>query len=321
MYYSAFQPMNTKLSPETTTPVASKAILASDESFLAGLGRRVRALRNRRGMTRKMLAIEADVSERHLAQLETGDSNISVLLLQRIAEALGVTISEFFAEPSGHASAAGAGAGAGTHGDATVVLQLLERLPAIRRREIVDGLRSELEPFTGTRSARIALIGLRGAGKTTLGARLAADLGAPFIELDRAIEADAGMNLAEIFSLYGQSGYRRLEKRTLERVLAANPRAIISVGGGVVSERDTYERLLANCFTVWVKAHPEEHMTRVVAQGDLRAMADNDAAMEDLRDILAAREPLYGMADFQLETSGDTVDQSFTKLKRAIAAR
>jgi XRE family transcriptional regulator, aerobic/anaerobic benzoate catabolism transcriptional regulator len=178
-----------------------------------------------------------------------------------------------------------------------------------------------VENSTGTRSARIALIGLRGAGKTTLGARLAADVNAPFIELDREIESDAGMSLAEIFSLYGQAGYRRLEKRTLERVLAANPRAIISVGGGVVSERDTYERLLASCFTVWVKAHPEEHMARVVAQGDLRAMADNDAAMEDLRDILAAREPLYGMADFQLETSGDSVDQSFAKLKRAIAAR
>jgi XRE family aerobic/anaerobic benzoate catabolism transcriptional regulator len=300
--------MATKISPEHSAPVAG---LAADEGFLAGLGRRVRALRNRRGMTRKMLALEADVSERHLAQLETGDGNISVLLLQRIAQALGVAISEFFAE-HGEASA---------HGETSAVIQLLDRLPANRRREIADRLRSEVENSTDTRSARIALIGLRGAGKTTLGARLAADLNAPFIELDREIEADAGMSLAEIFSLYGQAGYRRLEKRTLERVLAANPRAIISVGGGVVSERDTYERLLASCFTVWVKAHPEEHMARVVAQGDLRAMADNDAAMEDLRDILAAREPLYGMADFQLETSGDSVDQSFAKLKRAIAAR
>lgn len=300
--------MATKISPEHSAPVAG---LAADEGFLAGLGRRVRALRNRRGMTRKMLALEADVSERHLAQLETGDGNISVLLLQRIAQALGVAISEFFAE-HGEASA---------QGETSAVIQLLDRLPANRRREIADRLRSEVENSTDTRSARIALIGLRGAGKTTLGARLAADLNAPFIELDREIEADAGMSLAEIFSLYGQAGYRRLEKRTLERVLAANPRAIISVGGGVVSERDTYERLLASCFTVWVKAHPEEHMARVVAQGDLRAMADNDAAMEDLRDILAAREPLYGMADFQLETSGDSVDQSFAKLKRAIAAR
>ena len=302
--------MATKLSPEHAAPAAAQA---ADEGFLAGLGRRVRAMRNRRGMTRKMLALEADVSERHLAQLETGDGNISVLLLQRIAQALGVAISDFFAEPS-HA-------GAVAHGETSAVIQLLDRLPANRRREIADRLRSEVEHTTDTRTARIALIGLRGAGKTTLGARLAADLNAPFIELDREIEADAGMSLAEIFSLYGQAGYRRLEKRTLERVLAANPRAIISVGGGVVSERDTYERLLASCFTVWVKAHPEEHMARVVAQGDLRAMADNDAAMEDLRDILAAREPLYGMADFQLETSGDSVEQSFAKLKRAIAAR
>jgi XRE family transcriptional regulator, aerobic/anaerobic benzoate catabolism transcriptional regulator len=302
--------MATKLIPEHAAPAPTQA---ADEGFLAGLGRRVRALRNRRGMTRKMLAVDADVSERHLAQLETGDGNISVLLLQRIAEALGVTISDFFAEPSL--------AGAAAHGETSAAIQLLERLPANRRREIADRLRGEVENTTDTRSARIALIGLRGAGKTTLGARLAADLSTPFVELDREIEADAGMSLAEIFSLYGQAGYRRLEKRTLERVLAANPRAVISVGGGVVSERDTYERLLASCFTVWVKAHPEEHMARVVAQGDLRAIADNDAAMEDLRDILAAREPLYGMADSQLETSGDSVDQSFAKLKRAIAAR
>jgi XRE family transcriptional regulator, aerobic/anaerobic benzoate catabolism transcriptional regulator len=146
-------------------------------------------------------------------------------------------------------------------------------------------------------------------------------LNVPFIELDREIETDAGMDLAGIFSLYGQAGYRRLEKRTLERVLAANGPAVISVGGGVVSERETYDRLLASCFTVWVKAKPEEHMARVVAQGDLRAMAENDEAMEDLRDILAAREPLYGMADFQLETSGDSVDESFVKLKRATVAR
>jgi XRE family transcriptional regulator, aerobic/anaerobic benzoate catabolism transcriptional regulator len=304
--------MATKIIPTQTAPSQT-----ADEGFLAGLGRRVRELRNRRGTTRKTLALEADVSERHLAQLETGDGNISVLLLQRIAEALGVSIAEFFAEPMRPSALAGTA----THAETSAVIQLLERLPANRRREIADRLRGEVEHIADTRAGRIALIGLRGAGKTTLGGRLASDIDAPFVELDREIEADAGMNLAEIFSLYGQAGYRRLEKRTLDRVLAANPRAIISVGGGVVSERDTYERLLASCFTVWVKAHPEEHMARVVAQGDLRAMADNDAAMEDLRDILAAREPLYGMADFQLETSGDSVDQSFTKLKRAISAR
>jgi XRE family transcriptional regulator, aerobic/anaerobic benzoate catabolism transcriptional regulator len=259
-------------------------------------------------MTRKLLALEADVSERHLAQLEAGDGNISVLLLQRIASALSVSIGELFIDAA--------------HGDREAsILNRLERLPASRRREIVARIQSEIEGDQQARDGRIALIGLRGAGKSTLGARLAGDLNVPFIELDREIETDAGMDLAGIFSLYGQAGYRRLEKRTLERVLAADARAVISVGGGVVSERETYDRLLASCFTVWVKAKPEDHMARVVAQGDLRAMAENDEAMEDLRDILAAREPLYGMADFQLETSGDSVDESFAKLKRAAVAR
>jgi XRE family aerobic/anaerobic benzoate catabolism transcriptional regulator len=284
------------------------AAASADEGFLAGLGRRVRASRNRRGMTRKMLAAEADVSERHLAQLEAGDGNISVLLLQRIAEALSVSIGELFADATS------------ADRESSAMLQRLDRLPASRRREIVARFQSEIETDGGAKNERVALIGLRGAGKSTLGVRLAQDLSVAFIELDREIEKDAGMDLAGIFSLYGQAGYRRFEKRTLERVLALHARAVISVGGGVVSERETYDRLLASCFTVWVKAKPEDHMARVVAQGDLRAMAENDEAMEDLRDILAAREPLYGMADFQLETSGDSVDESFAKLKRAASA-
>jgi XRE family aerobic/anaerobic benzoate catabolism transcriptional regulator len=285
------------------------SLATTEEGFLAGLGRRVRGFRNRRGMTRKMLAAEADVSERHLAQLETGDGNISVLLLQRIARALSVSIGELFIDP--HVD----------DRETATILKRLERLTAARRREIVTRIQSDIEDDGKARDGRIALIGLRGAGKSTLGARLAADLNVPFIELDREIEKDAGVDLAGIFSLYGQAGYRRFENRALERVLTAHGRAVISVGGGVVSERETYDRLLASCFTVWVKAKPEEHMARVVAQGDLRAMEENDEAMEDLRDILAAREPLYGMADFQLETSGDSVDESFSKLKRAATAR
>ena len=298
-------PTDPRLSPDLE-PVS---LATAEEGFLAGLGRRVRGFRNRRGMTRKMLAAEADVSERHLAQLETGDGNISVLLLQRIATALSVSIGELFMDA--HVA----------DRETAAILKRLERLPAARRREIVARIQSDIEDDGKARDGRIALIGLRGAGKSTLGARLAADLNVPFIELDREIEQDAGVDLAGIFSLYGQAGYRRFENRALERVLATHGRAVISVGGGVVSERETYNRLLASCFTVWVKAKPEEHMARVVAQGDLRAMEENDEAMEDLRDILAAREPLYGMADFQLETSGDSVDESFSKLKRAASAR
>jgi XRE family transcriptional regulator, aerobic/anaerobic benzoate catabolism transcriptional regulator len=302
--------MGTKPNAASESWTSSRTLpIAPEEGFLAGLGRRVRAFRNRRGMTRKMLAIEADVSERHLAQLETGDGNISVLLLQRIADALSVSIHEFFTESESAEIESGA------------ILQMLDRLPVNRRREVLSRIQSELTAGAGSRDSRIALIGLRGAGKSTLGVRLAAELSAPFLELDREIEMDAGMDLAEIFSLYGQSGYRRFESRTLERVLASHVKAVISIGGGVVSERETYDRLLATCYTVWVKARPEEHMARVIAQGDLRAMAGNNEAMEDLRDILKAREPLYGRADLQLETSGDSVEESFAKLKRAIETR
>jgi XRE family aerobic/anaerobic benzoate catabolism transcriptional regulator len=168
------------------------------------------------------------------------------------------------------------------------------------------------------RRMRVALIGLRGAGKSTLGSRLAQESDIPFIELDREIEKDTGMPLAEIFSLYGQSGYRAIEKRTLERALNESRRAVVSVGGGVVSEKETYDYLLANCYTVWIKAQPDEHMSRVIAQGDFRAMAGSDQAMEDLRRILEAREPLYRKADMVLDTSGNSVEESFSKFKAAL---
>jgi len=164
----------------------------------------------------------------------------------------------------------------------------------------------------------VALIGLRGAGKSTLGSRLAQESNVPFIELDREIEKDTGMPLAEIFSLYGQSGYRAIEKRTLQRVLRESECAVVSVGGGVVSEKETYEYLLSNCFTVWIKAQPDEHMSRVIAQGDFRAMAGSNQAMEDLRRILEAREPLYRKADLTLDTSGSSVEQTFSQLKTAV---
>jgi XRE family aerobic/anaerobic benzoate catabolism transcriptional regulator len=255
-----------------------------------------------------MLSREADVSERHLAQLESGAGNISVVLLQRIATALAVTLAEVFA-PSHSADAEGS----------NDIREFLERLPVHRRREAMLRLEDEFRGERKSKGDRVALIGLRGAGKSTLGAMLADQLGVKFVELDGEIEQDAGMALEEIFSLYGQAGYRRFERRNLERVLDSKERAVISVGGGVVSERETYDRLLANCFTVWVKAQPEEHMSRVVAQGDLRAMAENDEAMEDLRRILNSREPLYKMADWQLDTSGESVKQSFAKLKKAVA--
>jgi XRE family transcriptional regulator, aerobic/anaerobic benzoate catabolism transcriptional regulator len=280
----------------------------SGEQFLLSLGTRVRDLRNRCGLTRKTLAHQSNVSERHLAQLESGEGNISVLLLRRIAAVLNVSLEELFAADRDDAS------------QKQTILRLIERLPRHRLEEAAARLLRDFGGEQNLRLARIALIGLRGAGKSTLGRKLAAERNVAFIELDHEIEKDTGMPLAEIFSLYGQSGYRAIEKRTLERVLRGGDRAVISVGGGIVAEEETYDYLLAHCYTIWLKAQPEEHMSRVVAQGDFRAMAGSDRAMEDLRSILQSREPLYRKADTTVDTANESVDESFTKLKAALEA-
>jgi XRE family transcriptional regulator, aerobic/anaerobic benzoate catabolism transcriptional regulator len=288
-------------------PAAATTAAPTEADFLCFLGNRVRQLRNRREMTRKMLSRQADVSERHLAQLEGGEGNISVVLLRRIAAALAVSLSDLFVAQSGAPA------------ERQTIQQFLDRLPPHRLEDVVARLTRDFVPEEETRRQRIALIGLRGAGKSTLGARLAAQKSIPFVELDREIEKETGMPLAEIFSLYGQSGFRSIEKRTLERVLKEYNQMVLSVGGGIVSEEENYDFLLANCYTIWVKAQPEEHMSRVMAQGDFRAMAGSDRAMEDLRRILEAREPLYRKADLHLDTSGDSVEKSFAKLETAFA--
>ena len=277
--------------------------------FLMSLGQRVRDFRNRRGLTRKRVSQEADVSERHLAQLESGEGNVSVVLLQRIAEALHVPIADLFALQTAEPS------------QKRLIQRFLERLPAHRLEDVVFRLLRDFGHEENVRRSRIALIGMRGAGKSTLGSMLAKEMKNRFVELDAEIERDTGMPLGEIFSLYGQSGFRAIEKRTLERVLKENERAVISVGGGVVTEKETFDYLLSNCYAVWIKAHPEEHMSRVMAQGDFRAMAGNDQAMEDLRRILESREPLYRKADLCLDTSASSVEESFAKLKTMLQAR
>jgi XRE family transcriptional regulator, aerobic/anaerobic benzoate catabolism transcriptional regulator len=293
----------------TNSKVASLHRRASipDGDFLLFLGKRVRQLRNLRGMTRKVVAREADVSERHLAQLEAGEGNVSIVLLRRIAAALNVSLVELFAPVKELA-------------EKQMIQRFLERIPNHRLEDVVLRLTREFSPGEKVRRKRIALIGLRGAGKSTLGSKLALEMGVPFIEVDGEIEKDMGMPLGEIFSLYGQSGYRAIEKRTLERVLNENERAVLSVGGGVVSERETFDYLLAHCYTVWIKAQPEEYMRRVMAQGDFRVMAGSDHALEDLRRILEAREPLYRQADMELDTSGSSVEESFSKLKTKLQA-
>lgn len=248
----------------------------TDTDYLRSIGERVRALRAERRLTRKGLASASGVSERYLAQLESGQGNISVLLLRLVAHALGTGVENLVRE-SAEASAARA-----------------------RR--------------------RVALVGLRGAGKSSIGARLAEGLNAPFVELDHQVEKEAGTSLGEIFSIYGQDGYRRFERRALARVLKQHARAVIATGGSLVTEPETYRELLASCFTVWLKASPEEHMQRVKAQGDLRPMQGRAAAMDELRRILQQRNALYAKADATLETTGRTVRQCVADLRRMLAA-
>lgn len=296
--------MTAETNPRYSLPIP--VLPSSDDNFLAFLGTRVRELRSLRGMTRKMVARDAEVSERHLAQLELGDGNVSIVLLRRIATALNVSLADLFsAEPK-------------ASDERQMLHNLLDRLPSDRLRNTFLRLTRELSSEETNRRSRIALIGLRGAGKSTLGLKLSKEMNIAFIELDREIEKDAGMDSAEIFGLYGQSGYRRIEKRTLDRVLAQHERAVLSIGGGVVSEKETYDRLLSSCFTVWVKASPGDHMSRVIAQGDLRVVADNNEAMDDLRRILEAREPLYRRADICVQTSGNSPDKSFLELRQAL---
>jgi XRE family aerobic/anaerobic benzoate catabolism transcriptional regulator len=244
--------------------------------YLIALGERVRLLRARRGLSRKAAAAQAQVSERHWANLESGCGNASVLVLLQVAKALQCSLGN-----------------------------LLEEAPG------ADSMRRQ----------HIALIGLRGAGKSTLGQRLAQELGYVFIELSRVIEQLAGCSISEIHGLYGPQAYRRYERRALEDSLANNTHAVLATPGGLVSEEDTFNRLLAQCFTVWLQATPEDHMARVLAQGDTRPMAASTEAMQDLRRILSNRSPFYAKADVHVDTSDQSEAQSFQALKQAWLAQ
>jgi len=293
--------------PRGTAAPTLSGHAGGDADFLAAMGRRVREARERRGMARKALSRDAGVSERYLAQLEAGEGNASVLLLRNVARALGLPLTELIDAPEHPV-------------EQRLIRRFLERLPEHRLEDVVFRLMRDFGHEESTRKKRIALIGLRGAGKTTLGAALAAELAVPFVELDREIEREAGISLSEVFLLYGQAGYRRIERRCLERVIEAHPEMVMSVGGGIVSEPETYNLLLQSFFTVWVKTSPGEHMARVVAQGDLRPMQGSAEAMSDLNRILDAREPLYRKADTTLDTSGETPEQSLSRLRQAVRA-
>jgi XRE family aerobic/anaerobic benzoate catabolism transcriptional regulator len=248
----------------------------------------------------------AEVSERYLAQLEAGEGNASVVLLRRVAASLGAPLADLLGNNE-------------TPVEQRLIRRFFEQLPANRLEDVILRLISDFGQKEAARKNRIALVGLRGAGKSTLGAALAKDLGYPFVELDREIEREAALPLSEIFMLYGQAGYRRIERRCLERLLERGDPMVLAAGGGIVSERETYNLLLVSCYTVWIKASPEEHMSRVVLQGDFRPMDGHEAAMEDLRRILAAREPLYGKADAIIDTSGARFDDCLAKLTNTVA--
>lgn len=292
---------------KATTPTPLRFVdEAADAEFVQALGTRVRESRARRGMSRKALALNSDISERYLAQVESGETNPSIMVLRHVAHALGISLIELLEPQQGST-------------EYRLISRFLEQLSPNRLEEALLRLMRDFGNEDASRRKRIALVGLRGAGKSTLGRALAAELALPFVELNNAIEAEAGMSLNEVFMLYGQPGFRRLERRCLESFIATHESAVITVGGGIVSEAETFNLLLMNCFTVWVKATPEEHMSRVVAQGDFRPMEGNTEAMEDMRRILVAREPLYSKADVTLNTTGHTLEESLTQLRQAIA--
>ncbi|MBL8340893.1 MAG: helix-turn-helix transcriptional regulator [Rubrivivax sp.] len=279
--------------------------------FLVVLGERVRALRSRRGITRKALAASADVSERHLANLEYGLGNASILILHQVAQALQCSLAELIGDVTT------------TSPEWLLLRELLEGRDdaTLRRVRVLVGEAlgtggANSERGAG-RSRRVALIGLRGAGKTTLGEGLAKDLDFPFVELSRQIEQFAGCTINEIQALYGQNAYRRYERRALEEAIQIYPEAVIAVPGGMVSDPATFNLLLAHCTTVWLHADPEDHMKRVVAQGDMRPMGGTAAskeAMDDLKSILAGRAAFYSKADFKLDTSAAPLKQTLAAL-------
>ena len=276
----------------------------SEDDFVRMVGERVRMARARRGISRKVLSELSGVSQRYLAQLEGGQGNISIALLKRIAVALDHRIEWLVGEDDPWNS------------DALRVAALFRAATVEQKRRVL----ALLDPDNAgeQRGRRVALIGLRGAGKSTLGRLAAAARDIPFVELNAEIEATSGMPVNELMALYGQEGYRRLERQAVERIAAAHDSVVLAVAGGIVSEPDTFNFLLRHFHTIWLKAKPEEHMSRVRKQGDTRPMAGNPAAMDELKTILTSRESLYAQSGAQVDTSGKDVEDSLADLLETI---
>ena len=280
------------------------------DPLLVSLGERVRLLRGRRGLTRKALAQEAGVSERHLANLESGTGNATILLLRQLSEALNCSLAEIIGDETTSSA------------EWLLIRRLLQDRgegDIKRARQVLTALFGDLRDED--RERRVVLIGLRGAGKSALGRLLAEKLSMPFVELTREIERLAGCTLSQLHDLYGASAYRRYERRALESLLHEHPRMVLASPGGIVSEPETFSLLLGRCFTVWLQATPEDHMKRVLAQGDLRPMAGNREAMEDLKNILASRTDFYAKADLSLNTSGKTLPETLNDLFETLQQR
>jgi XRE family aerobic/anaerobic benzoate catabolism transcriptional regulator len=295
-----------ELLAEKKEAVATVADAGQTAAFLAAIGAEVRRHRAKRGMTRRQLAQASGTSERYLAQIESGAGNPSVSVLRAIAQALGLSAAALLPEAAARPPAFAA------------LIDLLGQVPEAELPALAKDIASRLAGAQNAdRARRIALIGLRGAGKSTLGRLLAQHLGWPFIELDRLIEQDYGARIPDLIEMAGAATFRRHERSALERVIAGHESAVITTAGGIVADAETYALLLRRTRTIWIKARPEDHMSRVMAQGDFRPMAANREAMADLVAILDARRADYARAEAEVDTAGDAVEQSLAKLVAA----
>jgi XRE family aerobic/anaerobic benzoate catabolism transcriptional regulator len=280
-----------------------------EASFLEQLGQRVRTMRALHGMSRKVLAKVSGISERYIAQLESGKGNVSIVLLRRVANAMGAHLEDLI--PSSEPAP-----------DWPVLRDLVRKATPnqiAHAKDILSGQGHGASRHRQMTFAGIALIGLRGAGKSTLGKLLADQIGWSFVELNKEIERQNGLSVAEIIAMYGQEGFRRMEQAALAQLLSAKELMVLATGGGIVSEPLTFDLVLSSFYTIWLKAEPEEHMARVRRQGDLRPMADDRSAMAELRTILRSREPLYARASAVVDTAGLTVDSAAARLIDTVA--
>src|ERR1700722_9508175 len=280
-----------------------------ETGFLEQLGQRVRTMRALRGMSRKVLAKVSGISERYIAQPESGKGNVSIVLLRRGSNAMGAHLEDLIPSPP-------------PAPDWPVLPAPVRKATPSQiahAKDVLSGHGNGTSVPNRMSFSGIALIGLRGAGKTTLGKMLAKKIGWNFVELNKEIEAQNGLSVAEIIALYGQEGFRRMEQTALGQLLARDELLVLATGGGIVSEPLTFDLILSSFYTIWLKAEPEEHMARVRGQGDLRPMADDRSAMAELRTILRSREPLYARASAVVDTAGLSVDAAAARLIDAVA--